>query len=89
MYAAFVLVQTVPTATSVRLPLVNIVGFQAEHIALDLDSGKIYWTVPESGRIMRADLDGTHVEPDFMTGLPNVAGIAIKPPGISLPLTSP
>ena len=33
-----------------------------EGIALDSTEGKIYWVVPQEGKIQRADLDGTNVE---------------------------
>lgn len=68
-------------------PLISLNGIFAEHIALDLDSipKKLYWTVPFEGRIMSAELNGTITPEDFLTGLLNVAGIAVKPGDFPLP----
>ena len=46
-------------------------------IDLDLHTGKIYWTHRGDGTINRANLDGTHIEEDLITGLDNPQGIAV------------
>ncbi|MCG8406104.1 MAG: hypothetical protein MI923_12980 [Phycisphaerales bacterium] len=68
-------------------PLISFPEAFVEHLVLDLDTvpKKLYWTVPFLGKIMRADLNGTIVPEDFLTGLQNVLGIAIKPDNIPLP----
>ncbi|MCP4628336.1 MAG: choice-of-anchor D domain-containing protein, partial [bacterium] len=45
-------------------------------IALDTNSGKMYWTEGGMKKIQRADLDGNNVE-DLVTGLANPLGIAL------------
>jgi uncharacterized protein YjbI with pentapeptide repeats len=52
-------------------------------IALDLTSSpkKIYWIVPGTRKIQRANLDGTNVEDLVATGATNYAGIALDVAG--------
>ena len=46
-------------------------------IALDVASGKMYWTDSEADKIQRANLDGSNVEDLVTTGLSNPFGIAL------------
>ena len=39
-----------------------VAGLGPNGIALDLEAGKVYWTLPFRGQIRRANLDGTDVE---------------------------
>ena len=48
-------------------------------LAVDRDAGKLYWTCSQSGRIQRANLDGTNVEDLVTSGL-------VQPTGIDLDL---
>ena len=57
-------------------------GLWAPHgIALDVESGKMYWTDLRSNKIQRANLDGSNVK-DLITGINPTGGIAL---GISQP----
>jgi hypothetical protein len=42
-----------------------------------VDSAHIYWTTPVPGAIGRADLNGSNVTPDFVTGLISPYGLAV------------
>ena len=46
----------------------------------DLTAGKMYWTDPGTGKIQRADLDGSGVEDVVTTGLVDPWGIAVYRP---------
>ncbi len=54
--------------------LVTGIGHSTFGLALDVGSGKMYWT--QTDRIRRANLDGTVVE-NVITGLPIPAGVAL------------
>ena len=56
-------------------------------IAVDPDEGKLYWTETESGKIQRANLDGSSVE-DLVGGL-NTPSRTRPPPGRELPTPPP
>ena len=49
-------------------------------IALDLGSGKMYWTDRGTDKIQRADLDGSNVEDLVTSGLSGPFGIALDLP---------
>lgn len=53
---------------------VLVTGMTGEELALDLESGKVYWS--GSGKIQRANLDGSGVE-DVITTSPKPDGIAL------------
>lgn len=53
---------------------VLVTGMTGEELALDLESGKVYWS--GSGKIQRANLDGSGVE-DIITTSPKPDGIAL------------
>ena len=50
-------------------------------IALDIAGGKMYWTDPGTGKIQRADLDGTEVQDLVTSGLSDPQGIAVDGAG--------
>ena len=46
------------------------------YLALDVRAGKLYWTDRGTGKIQRANLDGSQVE-DVVTGLDGPVGLAL------------
>ena len=57
-----------------------IVDSYARQIAIDSTGGRIYWTrLGPSGNILRANLDGSHVE-ELLAKQEHVYGIALDPP---------
>ena len=58
--------------------IVSIGTSQTVRLTLDLESAtqKIYWTTATSGKVQRANLDGSNVE-DLVTGLTSPRGIAL------------
>ncbi len=46
-------------------------------LALDPGAGKMYWTDPGTGKIQRANLDGSGVEDLVTSGLSGPAGLAL------------
>ena len=63
----------------IGLGVLDTSGFELNRgssIALDVPAGKMYWTDRVSGKIQRANLDGTSVE-DLIIGLHNPQSIAL------------
>ena len=52
----------------------------AESLALDVSTGKVYWTDSETGKIQRANLNGSNVE-DLVTGVRMPNDIALDAAG--------
>jgi hypothetical protein len=59
--------------------ILTIADDYAWHLAIDGEAGKLYWTLPDAGKIGRSNLDGSSPE-DFMSGLGYVGGIAVWHP---------
>jgi sugar lactone lactonase YvrE len=62
------------------LLLSSVISPSAGHAAFPGTSGKMYWVDNTTGKIQRANLDGTEVE-DIVTGTISPYGIALDPAG--------
>jgi hypothetical protein len=62
--------------TRTQKTLVNVPGAQVSGVALDVRAGKIYWSERAAGRVQRANLDGSGVEP-VLAGVPDADDIAL------------
>ena len=60
--------------------LVATGGCFQRHIALDVTSGKMYWTDNQAKKIQRANLDGSNIE-DIISGLNYPKGLALDVAG--------
>jgi hypothetical protein len=56
--------------------LVNVPNAQVSGVALDVPGGKIYWSERTAGRVARANLDGSGIEP-VLTGVPDADDIVL------------
>lgn len=56
--------------------VLTVAGDEILNLAFDPAGGELYWTRPASGRIERANLDGSNRE-DFLANLGPVSGIAV------------
>ena len=66
----------VDLVTRTQKTLINAPSAGVSGVALDVRAGKIYWSESTAGRVQRANLDGSGVEP-VLTGVPDADDIAL------------
>jgi hypothetical protein len=66
----------VDLVTRTQKTLVNVPNAQVSGVALDVRAGKIYWSERAAGRIQRANLDGSAIEP-VLAGVPDADDIVL------------
>jgi hypothetical protein len=66
----------VDLVTRTQKTLVNVPSAQVSGVALDVRAGKIYWSERAAGRIQRANLDGSAIEP-VLAGVPDADDIVL------------
>jgi hypothetical protein len=66
----------VDLVTRTQKTLINSPNAGVSGVALDVRAGKIYWSESTQGRVQRANLDGSGVEP-VLTGVPDADDIVL------------